>query len=37
VGTSLIYTIKKGETMVGVCERENGKLVFQLRHYDLED
>jgi hypothetical protein len=37
VGSSLTYTIKKGETMTGVCERENGKMVFQLRRYDLED
>jgi hypothetical protein len=36
-GSSLVYTMKKGETMTGVCERENGKMVFQLRRYDLED
>jgi hypothetical protein len=36
-GSSVVYTIKKGETMTGVCERENGKMVFQLRRYDLED
>jgi hypothetical protein len=36
-GSSVVYTIKKGETMAGVCERENGKMVFQLRRYDLDD
>ncbi|WP_267873780.1 hypothetical protein [Massilia horti] len=29
--------LKKGETMEGVCEREDGKMVFQLHRYDLDD
>jgi hypothetical protein len=36
-GSTLTWTIRKGETMTGVCERENGKMVFQLRRYDLDD
>jgi hypothetical protein len=36
-GVSVVYTIRKGETMTGVCERKNGKMVFQLRRYDLDD
>jgi hypothetical protein len=37
VGSTLTWTIRKGETMTGVCEREDGKMVFQLRRYDLDD
>jgi hypothetical protein len=36
-GSTLTWTIRKGETMTGVCERENGKMVFNLRRYDLDD
>jgi hypothetical protein len=36
-GSSVTWTIRKGETMTGVCEREDGKMVFQLRRYDLDD
>jgi hypothetical protein len=35
-GSSVVYTIRKGETMTGLCERENGKMVFQLRRYEVD-
>lgn len=36
-GARLTWVIKRGETMGGVCEREQGKMVFHLRSYHLED
>lgn len=36
-GSSVTWVITKGETMTGVCEREGGKMVFQLRRYELDD
>lgn len=36
-GSALTWVLKKGETMTGTCERENGKMVFQMRSYQLED
>jgi hypothetical protein len=36
-GSSVAWVIRKGETMTGVCEREGGKMVFQLRRYELDD
>lgn len=35
-GSRATYVIKKGETMTGICESENGKMVFQLRTYHLD-
>lgn len=35
-GSRVTYVIKKGETMSGICESENGKMVFQLRTYHLD-
>jgi hypothetical protein len=32
-GSQLTYTMAKGETMRGVCERDDGKMVFRLRMY----
>ena len=29
--------LRKGATMTGVCEIEDGKAVFQLREYRVED
>jgi hypothetical protein len=36
VGSEVTYTIRQGEYMRGVCEREDGKMVFQLRLYHLD-
>ena len=36
-GSRLTWVIQRGETMTGVCEREQGKMVFHLRGYHLED
>ncbi|QOY96838.1 hypothetical protein IM543_17460 [Massilia sp. UMI-21] len=36
-GTRLTHVLRKGETMRGVCEREDGKSVFQLREYRIHD
>ena len=36
-GSSLSMTLRPGETMAGVCEREDGRMVFHLRSYALED
>lgn len=36
-GTTMTYVIRKGETMTGTCESENGKMLFVLRSYALED
>jgi hypothetical protein len=35
-GSTLTWTLRKGETMQGVCARHDGKMVFQLRHYELD-
>lgn len=35
-GSRVTYVVKQGETMSGICERENGKMVFQLRTYHLD-
>ncbi len=35
-GTPLTWVLGKDETMTGVCERENGKMVFQVRSYHRE-
>jgi hypothetical protein len=32
-GTELTYTVSKGEYMRGVCEREDGKMVFVMQVY----
>lgn len=34
-GARLTLRLGPNETMSGVCERENGKMVFQLRNYRL--
>jgi hypothetical protein len=36
VGSEVTYTIKPGEYMRGMCEREDGKMVFELRLYHLD-
>lgn len=36
-GTRLTHVLRPGETMTGVCEREDGKPVFQLREYRIRD
>jgi hypothetical protein len=36
IGTEVTFTIKPGEYMRGICEREDGKMVFQLRLYHLD-
>ncbi|MGF6180790.1 hypothetical protein ABIB42_001797 [Massilia sp. UYP32] len=36
-GSRLSMTLRPGETMAGVCEREDGRMVFQLRSYRLDD
>ena len=36
-GSRLSMTLRPGETMAGVCEREDGRMVFQLRSYRRED
>lgn len=35
-GSQLSMTLRPGETMGGVCEREDGKMVFHLRRYSRE-
>ena len=35
-GTTMAWVIKNGETMSGVCERQDGKMVFTVRSYYLE-
>jgi hypothetical protein len=35
-GAEITFTIKQGETMRGVCKRENGKMVFDLMAYHLD-
>jgi hypothetical protein len=36
-GAKLTYVIRKGETMSGTCEREDGKMLFVLHSYSIED
>lgn len=36
-GARVTYVLRKGETMTGICEREDGKAVFQLREYRIAD
>lgn len=36
-GSTLTWVIKKGETMTGSCEKEGGKMVFDLHAYHVED
>lgn len=36
-GTSITYVISKTEQMTGICEREDGKMLFALRSYTTED
>lgn len=36
-GTRITHVLRKGETMTGVCLREDGKSVFDLREYRIED
>lgn len=35
-GSRLSMTLRPGDTMAGVCEREDGRMVFQLRSYRLD-
>lgn len=35
-GAALTFTVGKGKIMAGYCERENGKMVFQLESYYSE-
>ena len=32
-GTSITYVISKSEVMTGTCERESGRMVFELESY----
>lgn len=36
-GSKLSMTLRPGESMAGVCEREDGRMVFHLRRYSKED
>jgi hypothetical protein len=36
-GTRLTITLRAGETMTGVCQRHDGKMVFSLREYALHE
>jgi hypothetical protein len=36
-GTRITHVLRKGETMTGVCGREDGKAVFLLREYERQD
>jgi hypothetical protein len=36
-GSSLTWTLGKGETMTGVCIRDDGRMVFSLREYERKD
>jgi hypothetical protein len=36
-GSRLTITLRAGETMTGVCQRHDGKMVFSLREYELHD
>jgi outer membrane biosynthesis protein TonB len=35
-GTTLTYAIRKGETITGTCESEDGKMLFILRSYSID-
>ena len=37
VGTRIKHVLRQGETMTGVCVRDQGKTVFDLREYRLHD
>jgi hypothetical protein len=36
-GSALAWTLAPGETMRGLCERVDGRMVFQLRSYHRND
>jgi hypothetical protein len=36
-GTRLSFTLQPGETMSGVCRRQGGKMVFELRDYERRE
>jgi hypothetical protein len=36
-GSTLTWTLTPGETMRGLCERVDGRMVFQLRSYHSRD
>jgi hypothetical protein len=36
-GAALTYVISKGEIMTGTCEKEGGKMLFNLRSYTIDD
>jgi hypothetical protein len=36
-GTTLTYVIRKGETITGTCEIEDGKMLFILSSYSIGD
>jgi hypothetical protein len=36
-GSTLSWTLGPGETMRGLCERVDGRMVFQLRSYRKAD
>jgi hypothetical protein len=36
-GTRLTFTLRPGETMTGVCQKQDGRMVFSLREYQLTE
>jgi hypothetical protein len=36
-GSTLVWTLRKGETMTGVCRKDDGRMVFSLREYERQD
>lgn len=36
-GATLTYTLRKGETMDGICRSQGGKMVFELQAYNRDD
>jgi hypothetical protein len=36
-GSTLAWTLRQGETMTGVCVKDDGRMVFSLRDYERKD
>lgn len=36
-GTRIMFTLRPGETMGGVCRKQGGRMVFALREYELHE
>ncbi|WP_156116676.1 hypothetical protein [Massilia sp. 9096] len=36
-GSPLTWTLRRHETMSGLCERQDGRMRFVMQRYDLDD